>query len=125
MIKNAQALFNRVVAHAKTMPQKARDLQNRCVYKTEDGRKCFIGGIIPKGKYKPEFDDMDTLSQDVFNKIGIDGSLHDLARRLQNVHDRFCLGDWGQELEIIANNFGLKFNVKRFEKTRVKRVFAD
>ena len=54
---NAQELFDKVLAHSRTMTEKSqRSEDGRCMYRDGKGGECFIGCLLPDDKYTPNMD---------------------------------------------------------------------
>lgn len=104
-----QELFDKVLAHARAQHQRAVAPNGKCRYRLPDGRKCFIGALIPDELYSSEFEGKSVDSQMIRIAAGIPSELPVLARELQHVHDAFEPEDWEQQLAIVAEKFDLEF----------------
>lgn len=93
--------------------------EGRCVYKTEDNRKCAVGALLKPALYKPVFDEDSGTSvkglpdnvQDYLGQENIDWLL-----TLQNCHDE-CARNWNDEKSYGEwNHFGKWFLACATEK---------
>ncbi len=71
-------------------------LEDKCVYKTPEGRKCAVGALIKPALYDPKFDADDgtpvnRLSDEVIDYLGPNNL--DWLGRLQTCHDD-CARNW-------------------------------
>jgi hypothetical protein len=72
--------------------------EDKCVYKTPDGKKCAVGALIKPAHYDPSFDadngtPVSRLSDEVINYLGVDNI--EWLGRLQTCHDD-CARNWYQ-----------------------------
>lgn len=87
-------------------------LEDACVYKTPDGRKCAVGALIKPAHYDPGFDanngtPVDRLSDQVLNYLGTENV--DWLKKLQACHDD-CARNWESEKEYSGeDHFGRYF----------------
>lgn len=85
-------------------------LEDKCVYKTEDGRKCAVGALIKPAYYEESWDADDgtpinMLSDEVLNYLGLENV--DWLKRLQQCHDD-CARQWNDRYEAF-DQFGDHF----------------
>jgi hypothetical protein len=110
---NKQDAFNTVCEHLMKQGEKARDSGNtdwnNCVYRAPDGKKCAVGCLIPDDKYS---DMMEGLS--AWDLIGQYpwfcqefGSMGDMLRDLQAIHDTQSVDSWPINLFITAGTYNL------------------
>lgn len=76
-------------------------LEDKCVYKTPDGRKCAVGALIKPELYDPKWDESDGigvrgLPDDIQHYLGEKNI--DWLSSLQACHDE-CARSWEQEKE--------------------------
>ena len=88
---NNQEAFDHVIKHLTTQPRAKEGL--RCVYRTDDGRKCAIGCFIPDDKYDSDFEGRNVRqlmqsgpSKEFFRSL-FRGVSPPLLHMLQNLHD--------------------------------------
>lgn len=112
-----QEIFDKAVKHVLMMPDRAVNPKTgACKYRTEDGRSCIVGGIMPKKTYRKWMDNGDQTAID--NLMKANGPhfpkwMRDnvnLLSRLQTVHDRET--NWPHyrlkhRLTEVAADFGL------------------
>lgn len=111
-----QQIFDRVAKHL--LKQGARALEtdgSGSVYYAENGNRCAIGCLIPKGRYAPEIehcavDDLRFRFPGYLEAIfGSRVSRNmPLLEELQRVHDMTEPSEWAGELAKTACKFGLK-----------------
>lgn len=99
--KNMQKVFDITVAYAKTMTEPAVE-HNKCLYRTSDGRACFIGNLIKDEDYIPEMENK-AVGKVLF-LLGIHtipkAELSDarnfktFLNKLQNIHDGSGKDSW-------------------------------
>ena len=111
-----QAIFNKVVQHLRAQKSQAIDVLG-CLYRTEDGKKCAIGCLIPDELYTPNIERLGVRSLPVaFLQKCIPGYSPDdegLLARLQRVHDNpFTIDELEERLQRVAKDFYLKMPVK-------------
>ena len=87
------------------------DGEGKCVYKTEDGRKCAVGVLIKPALYEEKFDDREgtaarALPPNVLDYLGRDNI--EWLGELQHCHDD-CARNWDLELRDAAHNHFGKF----------------
>lgn len=75
--------------------------EGRCVYLTDEGRKCAVGALLKPALYKDSFDSGDGigvlgLPENVKEFLGKDNL--DWLQKLQNCHDD-CARNWREEKE--------------------------
>lgn len=125
---NPQEIFNKVWEHAQKK-EIARDAEGNCSYRTDDGKRCFIGCLIPDDKYTPVIENItpsnivptDTDDKDIdvvrrrnkfrqiLNDIGIetDPRTLGLLQYLQRAHDGNEPHAWNRVLTDIAKTYEL------------------
>lgn len=121
-----QALFNKVAQHLLTQQKKAATRSGTCMYRTQTGLSCAIGCLIPDNKYDKSFEGVgidDTFwdceedlefvrdMRKIMRAAGLVKAQTKLASELQNVHDFYSVKQWPQELERVAEEFGLKSTI--------------
>lgn len=109
-----QEAFDAVCIHAANMDEKSENRdRTACAYRGTDGRKCFVGALIPDGMYSKSMEGLD-----VIDVLGADFGLWEyfadlswLLLDLQEIHDCLCVGDWRRELRRAARRHGLSTSV--------------
>ena len=117
-MKTKQQMFNDILVHSRKQNRKAM-LGDTCVYRTDDGRKCFVGALILDEFYTPDCErwsltSLRTVLSAALRKSGIDtndsGSIQ-LLRDLQCIHDYYDIDEWETQLCNFAHYTGLTFKV--------------
>lgn len=120
-----QEIYDKVKAHL--LKQGRRSIApcpgvnnvTKCVYRTEDGRSCAVGCLIPDEVYQPQMDYGAGFSIiSLAREPGLEwfGKHINLLESLQHVHDTADVDDDGNfviqplviRLEMIALRFGLR-----------------
>ena len=125
-----QETFDTVVAHARKQKCQAYDKGKGvwCCYRTEDGKKCFAGCLIPDELYDPEMEGgavgvslgdgnyrtglvVSTSSQtklvsDTIESLGYDCGF---VYELQKAHDQWLPADWEDQFARLAAKHGLTY----------------
>ena len=104
----AQEVFDQVKDHLLRQNKKSKVPETYfCMYRGPDNLKCAAGCLIADEEYKKEFEN-ETWKELVYN--GRAPSEHEgLIFRLQKIHDRNSVQYWREELEGLAEDFGLEF----------------
>ncbi len=110
-----QDTFDRVVTYSRSHRVQALDLNGNCCYRTPDGKKCWVGCLIPDSMYIPTFEGTDvhkafvsvkSLVQECMESLGYDAPF---LKKLQIIHDWNQPDFWEVELEKLASDFNLKY----------------
>ena len=110
-----QKAFNAVVKHARKQNTKAKNDLGFCCYRAKDGKRCFIGCILPDRLYKKE---LEKKRFDVILKKFGDSILsswkyrsldQNFGNQLQNIHDNTKLYNWECEFRNFAKVYSLKY----------------
>jgi hypothetical protein len=116
-----QEVFDRVAEHLLTQKQKAKD-GLMCKYRTEDGRKCAIGCLIPDDLYEERWEGLslspgereerekDSTDFAVMLAKNVTGC-YSLLRALQYCHDKSYVEDWPNKLRALASDWDLSYEV--------------
>lgn len=110
-----QAVFDRVVAHARLQGKRARDA-NKCAYRAPDGAACFIGALISDEAYSEGIEGhgvLHCLVLDALLKSGIDVTSmvkENFWTDLQNIHDDCLPESWEEELKLFADLYQLNYS---------------
>ena len=121
----AQQIFDRVTKHLLTQKKKAHNKPDGvCLYWTRDGLKCAIGALILEKYYSPHIEGATVLSissnptgldsialKKALRLSGISLAPKDLLSRLQRVHDNRPPQYWKGDLEEIAIEHNLEFDL--------------
>ena len=112
-----QEVFTTVARHLLKQGKKSVDLFDscRCLYRDERDRKCAIGCLIPDDLYHATMENLNVV--ELFSEFGsirqlFEGLSIDLLEKLQTIHDRKAVSDWGELLKIIAVKFNLKWELE-------------
>lgn len=117
---NLQEAFNAIYIHAQKK-ERAHDPKTRgCRYRTSDGKKCFVGCLIPDEVYncgmeggvpttnEDRFSEPSKLVSRTLKDIGIDASLFDTHLvYLQRIHDKYDPPYWNELLKEFAERNSL------------------
>jgi hypothetical protein len=111
-----QELYNRVVAHLRKQGCAAKLVKrgsnnsnfSACRYRTDDGKKCAIGCLIPDERYSGALEGRMVYQQEVLRAAGLTSKNVTLATRLQRIHDCKPVDDWESEFVLVAQEFGLE-----------------
>jgi hypothetical protein len=101
MVYTNKEIFNIVKERAKN-PAKSED-SKRCLYRGQNGLKCFVGELIPDEVYNPGFES-DSICMLWFKYEHNLNTLFttqqiDLLEELQRIHDREDPTSWGKEIK--------------------------
>lgn len=119
-----QEIFDTVKKHLLTQTKPAKDVDESCLYRTDDGLKCAVGCLIPDEMY---FDQMEHRSVDYLASFLEGYTTHKelvdflktnskLLQRLQEAHDLCILTNRGtfnkaelrRKLKEVAKEFNLR-----------------
>ena len=93
-----------------------------CLYHSDDGKKCFIGAVIPNDKYQPNFEhrkgsavlaSIGLLPQRPLPSEGIDAlekwsDVDSFIMQLQKIHDSIPVMYWDASLRKLAEDYHLE-----------------
>lgn len=100
-----QTFFNAVWERAR---DKRKSISSgRCLYRGNDGLRCFVGVCIPDGEYRKGFEEMHVrdVSPLVPSLAGVNPGL---LVEVQFIHDAVSEGDWESHLRELAEEHGLE-----------------
>lgn len=108
----AQQVFDQVKTHLLAQNKKSSNETGGCFYRSGD-LKCAAGCLIADKEYNPDMDSMEqgTSWADLVSHNLAPPEHARLISRLQNVHDDFNPSDWHDQLQRVAINHNLVFNV--------------
>ena len=125
-VAKEQQVFDTISTHL--LRQKSRSelyTEKTCAYRSEDGKACAIGCLIPIEDYKPEYersgwaqllDDYEDLPRRHENFLSI----------LQSIHDAYDPSDWSNKLRFIAESNQLDLNEEFIKlEEECKRFFLE
>jgi len=107
-----QEIFDKVVQHARTQGTEAMDRLGTCVYRTLDGRKCFIGALIPDEEYNPDMEGAsvaDLCSAYPYIDRMFSGISDYTLMALQDIHDTLPVKKWEAAFEEFAEKHNLTY----------------
>src|ERR1700723_4178090 len=114
---DSQEVFDTIVSHLRQQGCVAQDeFSGMCRYRTDDGKKCAVGVLIPDELYSPKMESQ-TYTQLVNNidtpqELVVRLSEHgNLLIRMQKVHDKSTTNQWEFEFRKVANDFHLQYNL--------------
>ena len=104
-----QQVFDQVATHLATQGVQARNNNNLCCYRTDNGLMCAAGCLMDDKEYDP---DMEKKGWAVLQRNGKvpDAHLY-LIQDLQTVHDGYAPKYWRQALQHVADQRRLCDNV--------------
>jgi len=108
-----QPIFDKVADHMLTQGMKSVDVHGKCVYRSDTGRSCAIGCLIPDELYDKSFEGQAVMHerlQKVIKKAGFK-RINSLLVSLQGVHDDFDASRWAKVLHTCADEFQLSHDV--------------
>jgi len=96
-----QEIFDKAAIHLLTQGKPAvTPDRNKCKYRTDEGLKCAVGGLIPDDLYDSRIEGAavvdcymadplprDNILREILTKIGIQGKGFTLLKNLQSIHD--------------------------------------
>jgi hypothetical protein len=101
-----QEIFDRVCAHLARQGERAIEA-GRCKYRTPDGLRCAIGGLLPEDA---DYGPLEGLSiEGLINNglVSVDVN-RELLEQLQQAHDgMYSAAELREELRKIARRFGI------------------
>ena len=110
---NMQEVFDTVVAHARKQKARAIDPKSHmCAYRTPDGKKCFIGVLIPDSKYNPRIENKGVFAEDIkaLLPFSLNAKEHKFLGDLQQIHDSYVVEEWEEKFEEVADEWGLSYS---------------
>lgn len=118
---NLQQIFDKTASHLlKQGTQSVLEDSDTCAYRGQDGLMCAVGCLINEDAYNwslegTAIDDSPNV-QRALRHSGIefdtDGQVMLLLTRLQAIHDTKEESDWAASLGELANELGLKFDMR-------------
>ena len=118
-----QQIFDKTASHLlKQGTQAVLEDSDTCAYRGQDGLMCAVGCLINEDAYNwclegTSIDDSPSV-QRALRHSGIefdtDGQVMLLLTRLQDIHDTKEESDWASSLGELADELGLKFNMRGF-----------
>lgn len=118
---NTQEMFDTIVTHARTQGKKAevKDPSSStgysCVYRGDNGEKCFVGALITEEFYTTEIEERAVTSclveQAVEKSIGreLTGTEIELLVDMQVIHDTHPITEWENDFQYYAGKFNLTY----------------
>ena len=116
-----QQLFTRVSQHLLRQNRQSLLSPDHCAYRSPTGLQCAIGCLIPKRRYRPEFEGFRIVPPNLHSEIstqvsraiqraaGLRGAYQlRLAAELQALHDTKKPATWAKGLELIRFWWDLK-----------------
>lgn len=102
-----QEAFDIVWEHAKKK-ERAWTESDGCRLRANDGKKCFIGILIPDEEYAPSLETKVIMNTDYLDSMIIEpfGSL--FLDKLRRIHDAYDPVNWAKHLRDFAKAYELK-----------------
>lgn len=114
---NRQWFFDTSAKYLLAQNEKAIDGNYSCRYRTDDGKKCALGAVLPDELYCPAYEGEApglTPGVSAFKNRALAGALGletendvSFARALQRVHDENAPSVWLTRLHEFTNTYGL------------------
>lgn len=99
-----QDLFSAAWEQAK-LKTKSTDGGGFCVYRGQNGAKCFIGAAIPDERYDPSMENRAAFSALKEASMTVDDG--GLTGELQDIHDCHGVDNWDKLLRYLAQIYSL------------------
>mgnify|MGYP000040963208 CR=1 FL=1 len=118
---NLQQIFDKTASHLlKQGIQSTFEDTDRCAYRGQDGSMCAVGCLINDDAYNwylegTSVDDCKKVQKALRNsgiEFDTDGQVMRLLIMLQGIHDTKEESDWAASLRALANELGLKFDMR-------------
>lgn len=109
-----QDIFDRVVHQAK-LGKKSHN-RSHCLYRDDNGNKCFIGCLINDEVYSEDFEcTVGVCSETIIKALRLSGWNIDKGdteelSQLQHIHDAFNPSEWCEKLKDFSKTHNLKFS---------------
>ena len=120
---NLQQIFDKTANHLlKQGVQSVLEDNDTCAYRGQDGAMCAVGCLINDDAYSWKLEGTGILEgtrvQTALRNSGIefdtDGQVMRLLAMLQGIHDTKEESGWASSLGELADELGLKFNMRGF-----------
>lgn len=117
-----QKYFNIIATHLLTQGKQSRGTNDegfdRCLYRSDDGKRCAIGCLIKDDFYSKEFEGLCTTSEGIVQALSLSGVPQcvlegNMLGDLQSLHDTVKPKHWKKELEDLGRFYGLDSKVFR------------
>jgi|TARA_R110002153_G_scaffold52173_1_gene146318 hypothetical protein len=118
---NLQQIFDKTANHLlKQGMQSVLEDNDTCAYRGQDGAMCAVGCLINDDVYSwnlegTAIDDCPRVQKALRNsgiEFDTDGQVMRLLIMLQGIHDTKEESDWATSLRALANELGLKFDMR-------------
>jgi len=118
---NLQQIFDKTASHLlKQGIQSVLEDNDTCAYRGQDGLMCAVGCLINEHAYNwsiegTAIDDSPNVQRALRNsgiEFDADGKVMLLLCKLQLIHDTKKESDWAASLSALANELGLKFDMR-------------
>ena len=115
---NLQYIFDAVVKHAgkqQAIAINSEDINDFCMYRAPDGKKCFVGALIKDEFYSPDLENNPVKELPVIHAVekslGYRLSSDELSmlKDLQAVHDNASVPKWQSIFEELAVKYHIQF----------------
>lgn len=108
---NIQEVFDAVVKHARKQKKrsvKLADNQIQCMYRSDDGYKCFAGIFIDDNDYKPELEGHTVLELQYYFEKKVNSIIQ--LRQIQAIHDQNYPDEWEELFREHARIYRLEYS---------------
>ena len=118
---NLQQIFDKTASHLlkQGVQSVLADVVNTCAYRGQGGSMCAVGCLINNDSYRRNLEGKPVTCKKVQKALrnsGIefdaDGQVMRLLTMLQTMHDTKEESDWAASLSALANELGLKFDMR-------------
>jgi hypothetical protein len=106
-----QEIFEFVATHLLTQGEQALNEDEKCVYRSEIGKMCAVGCLIPEEDYKSRIENLNIIGVVFTLKIPqLPSDKLDMLVSLQSIHDNFMPPEWGAELVKLGESYNLNID---------------
>jgi hypothetical protein len=103
-----QVVFDTVCEHALKQNVRCKNEKNYCMYRNENGMKCFGGALIPDDQYDPNMEGL--TWGELITKEYVSGENSDLIDQLQIIHDTEFPKKWVESLRELGKSCKLNLD---------------
>lgn len=107
-----QEAFDIMCEHLMTQGCKAEDNDGNCRYRTDDGKMCPVGALIPDDRYRAALEnatprDLCDKHEPAYFVLEMEGLNSIILQRVQSIHDNSPVEEWPVWLVSVAEDFNL------------------
>ena len=104
-----QEAYDKMVVHAFTQKERAMG-DGKCVYRAENGNKCFVGALIPDEQYQSWLEGK-TASRIMLSVPVLQGLNPNFLLQAQDIHDNDNRNHWFIAFETLASKYELNTDI--------------